>query len=246
VLTRVGLPAFLDARGALSCAEVGAPLEQPIGAVAFAHLAAGGELGVRAAFVVALRGAVRVHGGSCAADADEPGVGVRVAPEGHVRLASADEAVVLLIGSAPVADPPSAGAPVQGTTIDDCHRVPLPVARAPGTLTVPAAAHFPVRRVYWIHGVKAGAGRGSHAHRALWQSFHAPSGAFDLHVNDGCRRATYHLADPAVCVVVPPMLWRDLDGFSEDAVCAVLASELYDPTDYVRDYAAFRALKEPG
>jgi hypothetical protein len=32
---------------------------------------------------------------------------------------------------------------------------------------------------------------------------------------------------------------RELDNFSSGSVCLVLASELYDPADYYRDYQLF-------
>jgi hypothetical protein len=36
-------------------------------------------------------------------------------------------------------------------------------------------------------------------------------------------------------------MWRELNGFSGGAVCVVLASELYDEQDYLRDYDQFVA-----
>ena len=38
---------------------------------------------------------------------------------------------------------------------------------------------------------------------------------------------------------VVPMIWRELDNFSSGSVCLVLASNVYDETDYIRDYDAF-------
>jgi hypothetical protein len=35
------------------------------------------------------------------------------------------------------------------------------------------------------------------------------------------------------------MIWRELDNFSSGSVCMVLASNLYDEADYIRDYADF-------
>jgi hypothetical protein len=41
------------------------------------------------------------------------------------------------------------------------------------------------------------------------------------------------------------MIWRELDNFSSGAVCMVLASNLYDESDYFRAYDVFkRALTE--
>jgi len=42
---------------------------------------------------------------------------------------------------------------------------------------------------------------------------------------------------------VKPGLWRDLGDFSSGAVCMVLASEVYDAADYIRDYEEFICFK---
>ena len=34
-------------------------------------------------------------------------------------------------------------------------------------------------------------------------------------------------------------IWRELDNFSPDAVCLVLASDVYKAKDYIRDYSEF-------
>jgi hypothetical protein len=34
-------------------------------------------------------------------------------------------------------------------------------------------------------------------------------------------------------------MWREMYDFTEDAVLMVLASELYDEADYIRDYQEF-------
>ena len=34
-------------------------------------------------------------------------------------------------------------------------------------------------------------------------------------------------------------MWRDLVDFSSGAVCMVLASDVYKPEDYIRDYDSF-------
>ena len=35
-------------------------------------------------------------------------------------------------------------------------------------------------------------------------------------------------------------MWREMYDFSSDAVLMVLASELYDESDYIRDYDEFK------
>jgi hypothetical protein len=38
------------------------------------------------------------------------------------------------------------------------------------------------------------------------------------------------------------MIWRELENFSSGSVCLVLASELYDEDDYIRDQSNCKQL----
>ncbi|MGC4807691.1 sugar 3,4-ketoisomerase [Micromonospora sp. DT233] len=102
-----------------------------------------------------------------------------------------------------------------------------------------AALGFPIRRVYYLHGMRGGTDRGGHAHRALEQLMIAAHGSFTVRVDDGFQQTEYHLDDPGVGLYVGPLVWRDLVDFSPQGVCLVLASEQYDESDYYRDYDEF-------
>lgn len=41
-----------------------------------------------------------------------------------------------------------------------------------------------------------------------------------------------------------PGLWRDLEDFSSGAVCMVLASEVYQKADYIRNYDEFLVFRK--
>jgi hypothetical protein len=103
---------------------------------------------------------------------------------------------------------------------------------------------FPIRRIYWIYDVPGGAHRGGHAYRTLEEVFISLSGSFDLIVDDG-RGSTIRqtLNRSYYGVYVPAMTWRELENFSTNAVCMILASQHYDEGDYLRDYAEFRDLR---
>jgi hypothetical protein len=38
-------------------------------------------------------------------------------------------------------------------------------------------------------------------------------------------------------------IWRELENFSSGAVCLVLASDIFDEADYIRDYNEFLITK---
>ena len=98
---------------------------------------------------------------------------------------------------------------------------------------------FDVKRVYYIYDVPGGESRGSHAHRSLKQLIVAASGSFRVTLDDGTTKRSFILNRPYQGLCVMPGMWRDLDDFSSGAVCMVLASDLYDADDYIRDYKEF-------
>lgn len=102
-------------------------------------------------------------------------------------------------------------------------------------ITVP----FDVKRVYYLYDVPGGESRGAHAHKELNQLVVAASGSFRVTLDDGRVKRSFILNRPYQGLFVKPGIWRDLDDFSSGAVCMVLASEVYQEEDYIRDYKDF-------
>ena len=98
---------------------------------------------------------------------------------------------------------------------------------------------FDVKRVYYLYDVPGGENRGAHAHRELEQLIVAASGSFTVTLDDGKNRRSFFLNRPYQGLHVMPGLWRDLEDFSSGAVLMVLASDVYKPSDYIRDYEEF-------
>lgn len=128
-------------------------------------------------------------------------------------------------------------------TLTECIIIDLPKISDPrGNLTfIEGSNHIPfnIKRVYYTYDVPGGSDRGAHAHRGLHQVIIAMSGSFDVVLDDGFEKKRFHLNRSYFGLYVCPMMWRELDNFSSGSVCLVLASELYDPTDYYRDYEMF-------
>ena len=103
---------------------------------------------------------------------------------------------------------------------------------------------FDVKRVYYLYDVPGGESRGSHAHRDLEQLIIAASGSFTVTLDDGKAKRSFFLNRPYQVLYVKPGLWRDLEDFSSGAVCMVLASEVYQKEDYIRDYDEFLKYRE--
>lgn len=98
---------------------------------------------------------------------------------------------------------------------------------------------FDVKRVYYLYDVPGGAERGSHAHRDLSQLIIAASGSFTVTLDDGKCKRSFFLNRPYQGLYVKPSMWRILEDFSSGAVCMVLASDIYNKEDYIRDYNDF-------
>ena len=134
--------------------------------------------------------------------------------------------------------------------LSKCKILDLPkVADARGNLTfIEECRHIPfeIKRVYYLYDVPGGEARGGHAHKRLHQFIIAASGSFDVLLDDGVKRKRFHLNRSYYGLYVCPMVWRELDNFSSGSVCLVLASELYDEADYIRDYEAFRKSVKKG
>lgn len=98
---------------------------------------------------------------------------------------------------------------------------------------------FEIKRIYYIYGTTEGVRRGFHAHKELKQVLVCVSGSCKLHFDDGTETKEILMDSPQKGVLVTGVIWREMYDFSEDAVLVVLASELYNEKDYIRDYNAF-------
>lgn len=102
---------------------------------------------------------------------------------------------------------------------------------------------FHIARAYWLYDVPAGAMRGGHAHKRLKQLLIALSGSFTVTLDDGHEKRNFLLNRPYQGLLIGTGIWRTIDDFSSGAVCLVLASELYDESDYIYDYEEFLKYK---
>lgn len=131
-------------------------------------------------------------------------------------------------------------------SIEHCRIIELPKITEPrGNLTfIEGNKHIPfdIRRVYYLYDVPGGAERGGHAHKALSQLIIAMSGSFDVVLDEGGEKKRFHLNRSYQGLYVCPMIWRELDNFSSGSVCMVLASNIYEESDYYRDYNEYLAV----
>ena len=104
---------------------------------------------------------------------------------------------------------------------------------------------FEIKRVYYMYDTSKGVIRGHHAHKSLEQILICIHGSCKIKLDNGIEQKIVPLEKPYEGLYVSNNMWREMFDFSEDAVLMVLASELYDENDYIRDYDEFlRFVKE--
>lgn len=166
-------------------------------------------------------------------------------PARIVRYVEAVEAVEAPAAAAPVVAPATGEVPlgVRGVTLE---RRPV-IRDMRGNLTareVGQGLPFVPRRYFIVHDVPTKEVRGEHAHRALHQVLVCIRGSVTVLVDDGVHRQETVLDSPELALHVPPMVWCVQYKYTADAALLVLASDAYDPDDYIRDYEQF--LRELG
>jgi dTDP-4-dehydrorhamnose 3,5-epimerase-like enzyme len=98
---------------------------------------------------------------------------------------------------------------------------------------------FEIRRVFYIYEMPVDTVRARHAHKKLHQLIISVSGCFDVLIDDTSDRKTIRLSQPSGGLYIPPMIWCELSNFTNEAVCLVLASDIFDESDYYRKYDDF-------
>lgn len=123
------------------------------------------------------------------------------------------------------------------------HVVELPlVIDMRGNLSVgELGKHLPFipKRYFIVFDVPSSRVRGEHAHKQLHQFLVCVKGSCAIFADDGAHRQEFVLDRPNVGLHIEPMVWAVQYKFSSDAVLLVLASEGYDPNDYIRSYEEF-------
>ncbi|MFY9555962.1 MAG: FdtA/QdtA family cupin domain-containing protein [Blastocatellia bacterium] len=132
---------------------------------------------------------------------------------------------------------------VEGSRISSIRIYELPVMRdfrgslsfAEFDKTLP----FLPKRYFSVFDVGEGETRGGHAHRSLHQLLICVKGSCLVCLDDGKIREQVLLNRPELALYIPPKIWATQEQFSNSAVLVVLASEVYDPTEYIKVYEEF-------
>jgi hypothetical protein len=91
---------------------------------------------------------------------------------------------------------------------------------------------FDIKRIFYIYGVD-NSRRGGHRHHKTIQAAVCIKGQCTILNNDGIEITEYLLDKPCKCLILEPKDWYEMYKFSPDAILMVLASEHFDPEDYI-------------
>ena len=105
---------------------------------------------------------------------------------------------------------------------------------------------FSIKRVYYMYDTGQGVRRGYHAHKSLEQILICIHGSCKILLDSGFEKKVVSLEKPYEGLYISNNMWREMFDFSSDAVLLVLASELYDENDFIRDYEEFLEMAKRG
>jgi dTDP-4-dehydrorhamnose 3,5-epimerase-like enzyme len=102
-----------------------------------------------------------------------------------------------------------------------------------GNLTViEKVIPFDIKRIFYIYGVDESV-RGNHRHQKTVQAAICIKGSCIISNDTGREKQTFVLDTPHKCLLLCPEDYHNMHHFSSDAILMVLASEYFDPEDYI-------------
>lgn len=99
---------------------------------------------------------------------------------------------------------------------------------------------FKIKRVYYIKDATTKLPRGFHAHKKTKQVIFCIQGSVKLFLDNGKKRAEVFLNRPNTGLFIDKMIWHEMVNFKKNTIILALASEKFDPGDYIREYEEFK------
>lgn len=102
---------------------------------------------------------------------------------------------------------------------------------------------FNVKRVFWLHHIKGGRDRGSHALLDSSEIIVAIHGSFVIDLDDTVNTISILLDDPSKGLIIRPGVWFRTHSYKNDGVSLILAEEEYARDRYTYDYEEYKQLR---
>ncbi|MDR0825558.1 MAG: WxcM-like domain-containing protein, partial [Prevotella sp.] len=130
-------------------------------------------------------------------------------------------------------------------TVSDCSSL-IKLSGSGTSISEMGNIPFGTKRVFYIYDIPTGKRRGSHAHKFCHEILIAVNGSFEVELDDGADKKTVTLDNPAYGLHIPPGIWAVEKNYSQDVICLVLASDEYDPYNYINAYSDFIKYRQNG
>jgi len=101
---------------------------------------------------------------------------------------------------------------------------------------------FKIARTFWIYDVPGGEKRGGHAYKTQQEFIVALSGSFDVVLNNGKEEFKFQLNRSYYGLLVPSMVWRELNNFSTNSLALVVSDQVFNESDYIKDIIEYKQL----
>ena len=99
---------------------------------------------------------------------------------------------------------------------------------------------FDIKRIFYIYGTEPDVVRGQHANRKSEFVLVNVAGSCKVKTRDGHGDdRVFSLDKPNMGLFIPRMIWKEMYDFSFDSILLCIASEPYDPSEYIRVYHEF-------
>lgn len=235
----IELPTITDHRGKLTFAEIGQHIPFDISSVSL--ITQKQDLEKNEQILIALQGVVEISVHDRRYTLDEPHQALYIQDKIEIKNIS-DNAVGLIISSEKNTKASAKKASLSNKyTVSDCALIPLEK-----NTNIANYIPFAVKRVFYIYDIPEGERRGMHAHKLCHEVLIAINGSFDVELNDGVNKKTVTLDSSSYGLHIPPGIWAVETEYSPNARCMALASDEYDPMNYIHFYSDFIKYRQDG
>lgn len=131
-------------------------------------------------------------------------------------------------------------------TINDCIMLDIPTfTDERGSISViDKELPFKVKRVFWLHHIQEGMGRGAHALLEGSEIMCSLHGSFKVNLFDGKEKTCITLDTPSKGLLIRPGIWFTTHSYKNEGVTMVLASEEYSRDKYTYNYEDYILLRK--
>ncbi len=235
----IELPTITDHRGKLTFAEIGQHIPFDISSVSL--ITQKQDLEKNEQILIALQGSLEISVHDRRYTLDKPHQALYTQDKGEIKNIS-DNAVGLIISSDKESKASAKKASSSNKyTVSDCMLIDLEENK-----DIANCIPFAIKRAFYIYDIPEGERRGMHAHKLCHEVLIAINGSFVVELNDGVNKKTVTLDSSSYGLHIPPGIWAVETEYSPNARCMALASDKYDPMNYIHSYSDFIKYRQDG